>query len=53
MKFTKVEKELLLELLDIMTDRCPQVKVCDMDNDYYRRVFWGMFKKVRMEVKGY
>lgn len=53
MRFTKEEKEALLELLDAMTDKCPQVKVRDMTSDYYNRVFWSMFKKVRLEVKGY
>lgn len=46
MRLTKDEKEKLFELLDVMTDRCPL-------GDDYLRAFWSIFKKLRLELKGY
>lgn len=53
MRLTKNEKERLLDLLDCMTDRCPHVRIDDFVNDEDTKVFWGIFKKLRFEVKGY
>lgn len=53
MRFTKEEKELLLDLLDVMTDRCPQIRIDDFVNDHCTHIFWSMFKKLRFELKGY
>lgn len=53
MRLTNKEKERLLDLLDCMTDRCPKLKIDDFINDDDMSLFWGIFKKLRLEVKGY
>lgn len=53
MRFTEEEKEKLFELLDVMTDRCPAVRLDMLLGDDYLRAFWTMFKKLRLELKGY
>ena len=53
MRLTKVEKEALFELLDTMTDRCPQVAIDRYCNEHYNNIFYGIFKKLRMEKLGY
>ena len=53
MKLTKTEKERLFDLLDCMTDRCPQSRIDDFVNDDDTRIFWGIFKKLRCELRGF
>lgn len=53
MRLTNKEKERLLDLLDCITDRCPNVRIDDFVNDKDTKIFWGIFKKLRWEVKGY
>ena len=53
MRLTKVEKERLYELLDVMTDRCPRLRIDDFINDKDTKIFWSIFKKLRLEVRGY
>lgn len=53
MRLTKDEKEKLLELLDVMTDRCPAGSLNRLLDDDYLRAFWSIFKKLRLELKGY
>lgn len=53
MRLTKEEKERLYELLDVMTDRCPHLRIDDLINDKDTKIFWTIFKKLRLEVKGY
>lgn len=52
MRLNKDEKEALLELLDEITNRCP-LDIERFLSDYYTRTLWGIFKKLRFEVKGY
>lgn len=53
MRLTKDEKEKLFELLDVMTDRCPSVRLDMLLGDDYLRAYWSVFKKLRSELKGY
>lgn len=53
MRLTKLEKERLFDLLDCVTDRNPSVRIDDFTNDRDQKVFWGVFKKLRLELKGY
>ena len=53
MRLTKEEKERLYELLDCMTDKCPKLRIDDFINDEDTHLFWGIFKKLRLELKGY
>lgn len=53
MRLTKLEKEKLFELTDAMTDRCPELTICQMENDRDREIFYGIFRKLRLELKGY
>ena len=53
MRLMKKEKERLFDLLDCMTDRCPRLRIDDFVNDEDTKVFWGIFKKLRLELKGY
>lgn len=53
MRLTKDEKEKLFELLDVMTDRCPYVRLDMLLGDDYLRACWSMFKKLRLELKGF
>ena len=53
MRYTKREKELLLKLLDVMTDRCPELSIPEFDTHEYRTMLWSMFKKLRLELKGF
>ena len=53
MRLTKLEKERLFDLLDVMTDRCPKMNIEQFINDEDTAIFWGIFKKLREELKGY
>ena len=49
MRFTKEEKELMFEICDYLTDRTGNYEV----RDSQRPIIWNMFKKLRLELKGY
>ena len=51
MRLTKKEKETLYDLMDTMTDRCPFIDKFDNVKD--REIFYGIFRKLRVELKGY
>lgn len=53
MRLNNKEKEALFELLDCMTDRCPELLLEKFENEKYNTLFWGMFKKLRLELKGF
>lgn len=53
MRLTQEEKERLFDLLDVMTDRCPKMRIDDFVNDEDTFIFWSIFKKLRLELKGY
>lgn len=53
MRLTKEEKEALFELTDVMTERCPQLGIDRLTTTYYNRIFWSVFKKLRLELKGF
>lgn len=53
MRLTKDEKTALFELLDTMTDRCPQAGIDKFTTERYNRTFWTIFKKLRLELKGF
>lgn len=53
MQLSKKEKNALFELMDVMTDRCPHVSIDRFDNDKSREIFWGIFKKLRLELRGF
>ena len=53
MRLTKKEKELLFNLTDVMTDRDPSLELYKFDNDHDREIFWSIFKKLRLELKGF
>lgn len=44
---------MLFDLLDVMTDRCPTLNIDRFLTDEATRTLWNMFKKVRLELKGY
>lgn len=53
MRLTKEEKEQLLDLLDVVTDRYPEIGIKRFVNEHCKHIFYGIFKKVRFELKGY
>lgn len=53
MRLTKDEKLLLFRLMDVMTDRCPELNISEFDSDWKRALFLSIFKKLRLEIKGY
>lgn len=53
MYITKKEKEALLELTDVMSDRCPRASIDRFDSNYYRSIFYDVYKKLRFDIKGY
>lgn len=53
MKLTKDEKEKLFELLDYATDNFPKVNLLKMASEDYHRVFYKIFLKLRLELKGF
>ena len=53
MRMTKDEKEKLFELLDVMTDRCPAVRLDMLLGEDYLRAYWSIFKKLRLELRGF
>lgn len=53
MRLTKSEKERLFELMDVMTDRCPQLNIDEFINDSDTAIFRRIFKKLRLDLKGY
>lgn len=53
MQLTKKEKNALFKLLDVVTDPEPELRVERFDTDNYREIFWGIFKKLRLELLGF
>lgn len=53
MRLTEDEKEKLFELLDVMTDRCPSVRLDMLLGDDYLQAYWSIFKKLRLELRGF
>ena len=53
MRFSDEEKKALFDLLDVMTDRCPQVKIDRLVNEGNQLLYWRMLKKLRLELKGF
>lgn len=51
MRLTKQEKERLFDLLDDVTDRC--LKNEKEMNEKDTKIFWSIFLKLRMELKGF
>lgn len=51
MRLTKAEKERLYELMDMMSSSVPYID--EFDNDRDRNIFYQIFKKLRMEIKGF
>ena len=51
MRLTKAEKERLFDLMDRMSDRVQYID--EFDNDRDKDIFYGIFKKLRMELKGF
>lgn len=52
MQLSKKEKNALFKLLDVVTDPDPELRVERFNTDNYRKIFWGIFKKVRLELQG-
>lgn len=50
MKLTKKEKEFLFDVLDNLTDR---THYCEIGNKEANEIAWPLFKKFRLEVKGF
>lgn len=53
MRLTKKEKERLYDLLDCITDYYPKLRIDEFINDDDSLLFWGIFKKLRLELKGF
>lgn len=51
MRLTKKEKEALLELLDVATDRVPTLRIDDVCHRGNVELFWSIFKKLRWELR--
>lgn len=50
MKLTKKEKVFLLDVLDNLTDR---THYCEIGDNEANKIAWPLFKKFRLELKGY
>ena len=50
MTLTKKEKEFLFDVLDNLTDRTHYVEIGDREAN---ETAWPLFKKFRLEIKGY
>lgn len=50
MKLTKKEKEFLFDVLDNLTDR---THYCEIGDKEASTIAWPLFKKFRLELKGY
>ena len=53
MRLTKEEKERLFDLLDVMTDRCPNMGITQFENSRDEAIFMSIFLKLRLEIKGF
>ena len=53
MRLSKKEKIALYELLDVMTEQCPEAYVHKFDNEVDSEIFFGIFKKLRHELMGW
>lgn len=50
MKLTKEEKQFLFDVLDNLTDR---THYCEIGEKEAIQLAWPLFKKIRLEIKGY
>lgn len=50
MRLTKEEKEFLFKVLDHLTDR---THYCEIGEKEANMIAWPLFKKFRLEVRGY
>ena len=50
MRLTKKEKEFLLDITDKLTDKTHYVEINEKQAN---EIAWPLFKKLRMELKGY
>jgi hypothetical protein len=53
MQLSKKEKNALFELLDVVTEPCPEEYIKKFDNKVSREIFLGIFKKLRLELLGW
>ena len=53
MRLTKKEKQALFELLDVMTDKCPQQGVDRLSTPINVTIYWKIFTKLRLELRGF
>lgn len=52
MQLSKKEKNALFRLLDVVIDPEPELRIERFDTDNYREIFWGIFKKLGLELPG-
>lgn len=50
MYLTKEEKQFLFDVLDNLTDR---THYCEIGDNEAARLAWPLFKKFRLEIRGY
>lgn len=48
---SKYEAGRLLELLDVVTDRCPRLRIDDLTNTTDTQTFWDLYKRLYPLVK--
>lgn len=53
MRLTLKEKERLYELMDVLTDRSPHLSIDEFVNEEDNEIYWSIFRKLRLELKGY
>lgn len=53
MRLTKKEKEYLFELTDRLTDKCIEVHKDFLYSEYNTHLAFVIYKKLRLELKGY
>lgn len=53
MRLTKKKKQVLFDLLDVMTDGCPMNGLMRVVSNAYSKEYWNIFKKLRMDLKGF
>lgn len=53
MRLTMKEKERLFDLLECVTDFYPHLRINEFANDEDTKIFWHIFKKLRLELKGF
>ena len=46
LKLSKYEAGRLLELLDVITNRCPQLRIDEFTNSTDNATFWDLYKRL-------